>query len=44
MTLSEIKSGPETVSNDDTVAHQTIPAKKSGDDYKSVVTFHCISE
>ena len=37
-----IKSGPESVSNDDTAAHQTIPEKKSADDYKAVVTFHCV--
>ncbi len=41
---TEIKTGPTSPSNDDSAAHQTIPTKKSADDYKSVVTFHCVTE
>lgn len=34
--------GPLSVGNTDSAAQQTIPNKKTAEDYKSVVTFHCV--
>lgn len=36
-------STPMSASNDGSAAQQTIPNKKSAEDYKSVVTFHCVA-
>jgi len=33
---------PVSVGNDDSAAQQTIPNKKSAEDHKTVLTFHCV--
>jgi hypothetical protein len=35
-------SGPLSAGNNGSSAQQTIPNKKTAEDYKSVVTFHCV--
>ena len=39
-----ISAGPLSPSKDDSSAHQTIPNKKNADDYKTVVTFRCVTD
>ena len=36
-------TGPVSVSNNDSTAQQMIPAKKTAEDYRTVVTFHCVA-
>lgn len=36
-------SGPVSVSNNDSAAQQMAPTKKTAEDYRSIVSFHCIA-